>query len=102
VHIAIDDATRLAYVNVLADEKAITAVGFLRRAVKHFNAYGITMQRLITDNASAYRSTTHAIACRTLGIRHQAPPSPDQRQGRAVHQNHARRLGLRRHLPLKR
>ena len=41
---AIDDATRLAYVEVLADEKAITAVGFLRRAVTHFASYGITVQ----------------------------------------------------------
>jgi hypothetical protein len=52
VHIAIDDATRLAYVEVLADEKALTAVGFLRRAVEHFNAYGVTVERLITDNGS--------------------------------------------------
>jgi hypothetical protein len=91
VHIAIDDATRLAYVEVLADEKAITAVGFLPRAVEHFNAYGITTQRLITDNGSAYRSTTHAIARRRSGsaISAPSPPSPDQRQGRAVHQNHA-------------
>jgi transposase InsO family protein len=70
VHIAIDDTTRLAYVEVLADEKAITAVGFLRRAIAHFVAYGITVERLITDNGSAYRSAVHAIACRALGIRH--------------------------------
>ena len=49
VHVAIDDATRLAYVEVLADEKAITAVGFLRRAVAHYASYGIPVQRLITD-----------------------------------------------------
>src|SRR3954465_2285372 len=104
VHIAIDDATRLAYVEVLADEKAITAVGFLRRAVKHFARYGVTVEQLITDNGSPYRSTVHAIACRALGIRHlRTPPSPaDQRQGRAVHPNDARRLGLRRHLPRQR
>jgi transposase len=70
VHVAIDDATRLAYVEVLSDEKATTAIGFLRRAVKHYASYGINVQRLITDNGSAYRSTVHAIACRTLGIRH--------------------------------
>jgi Integrase core domain len=52
VHIAIDDATRLAYVEVLADEKATTAVGFLGRAIKHFHAYGINVERLITDNGS--------------------------------------------------
>src|SRR3954464_14337770 len=69
VHIAIDDATRLVYVEVLPDEKAVTAVGFLRRAVKHFASYGITVERLITDNGLAYRSTVHAIACRALGLR---------------------------------
>jgi transposase InsO family protein len=84
VHIAIDDATRLAYVEVLADEKAITAVGFLRRAVKHFNAYGIGVKSLITDNGNAYRSTVHAIACRTLGIRHlRTKPYRPQTNGKA-------------------
>lgn len=84
VHIAIDDATRLAHVEVLSDEKAITAIGFLRRAVKRFNAYGITVERLITDNGSAYRAAVHAIACRTLGIRHlRTKPYRPQTNGKA-------------------
>jgi transposase InsO family protein len=84
VHVCIDDATRLAYVEVLADEKAITAVTFLRRAVKHYASYGITVERLITDNGSAYRSTVHAIACRTLGIRHlRTRPYRPQTNGKA-------------------
>ncbi|HTX32587.1 MAG TPA: IS481 family transposase [Solirubrobacteraceae bacterium] len=84
VHVAIDDATRLAYVEVLADEKAITATGFLRRAVNHFATYGITVERLITDNGSAYRSTIHAIACRALGIRHlRTRPYRPQTNGKA-------------------
>jgi transposase InsO family protein len=84
VHIAIDDATRLAYVEVLADEKATTAVGFLRRAVAHYATYGITVERLITDNGSAYRSTVHAIACRALGIRHlRTRPYRPQTNGKA-------------------
>jgi transposase InsO family protein len=70
VHVAIDDATRLAYVEVLEDEKAVTAVGFLRRAVAHFAAFGIRVERLMTDNGSAYRATIHALACKTLGIKH--------------------------------
>jgi transposase InsO family protein len=70
VHVAIDDATRLAYVEVLDDEKGITAVGFLRRAVAHYNAYGIRVERLMTDNGAAYRATIHALACRALGIKH--------------------------------
>jgi len=105
VHIAIDDATRLAYAEVLTDEKASTAVGFLRRAIGFFKRHGMTVEELITDNGSPYMSTIHAIACRALGIRHRrtpAPPPADQRQGRALHPHHARRLGLRRDLRLKR
>ena len=84
MHVAIDDATRLAYVEVLADEKAITAIGFLRRAVEHFASYGITVERLITDNGRAYRSTIHAIACRALGIRHlRTRPYRPQTNGKA-------------------
>ena len=84
VHIAIDDATRLAYVEVLPDEKAITAIGFLRRAVKHYATYGVTVEQLITDNGAAYRSTVHAIACRALGIRHRRTrPYRPQTNGKA-------------------
>jgi transposase InsO family protein len=70
VHVAIDDATRLVYVEVLEDEKAATAVGFLRRAIAHFAALGIHVERLMTDNGNAYRSAIHALACKTLGIKH--------------------------------
>jgi len=84
VHIAIDDCTRLAYAEVLPDEKAITAIGFLRRAVAFYGRHGITVERLITDNGSAYRSTVHAIACRTLGIRHlRTRPYRPQTNGKA-------------------
>jgi transposase InsO family protein len=84
VHIAIDDATRLAYVEVLDDEKATTAVGFLRRAIAHYASYGIDVERVITDNGSAYRSSVHAIACRALGIRHlRTRPYRPQTNGKA-------------------
>jgi transposase InsO family protein len=69
VHIAIDDCTRLAYAEVLADEKGLTVVAFLRRAVAFFERYGMTVQQLLTDNGGGYRSAVHAIACRALGIR---------------------------------
>ena len=49
VHVATDDATRLAYVELLADETAITAVGFLRRAKAFFEAHGMTVQAVMTD-----------------------------------------------------
>jgi transposase InsO family protein len=84
VHIAIDDCTRLAYVEVLSDEKATTAIAFLRRAVAFYARHGIRVERLITDNGAPYRSTIHAIACRTLGIRHQRTrPYRPQTNGKA-------------------
>jgi transposase InsO family protein len=70
VHVCVDDATRLAYVEVLADEKAMTAVGFLRRAVAFYARHGITVQAVMSDNGACYRSTIHAFACRALAIRH--------------------------------
>src|SRR5262249_15946976 len=70
VHIAVDDCTRLAYAEVLPDEKAITVVGFLKRAVAFYALHAITVERAPPDNGSGYRSTIHATACRMLGIRH--------------------------------
>ena len=84
VHIAIDDCTRLAYAEVLGDEKATTAIAFLGRATAFFASYGITVQRLLTDNGSAYRSAIHAIACRALHIRHlRTRPRRPQTNGKA-------------------
>jgi transposase InsO family protein len=84
VHVAVDDATRLAYAEVLPDEKGTTAAAFLRRAVGFFASYGITVERVITDNGSPYRSAIHAVACRTLGIRHlRTRPYHPQTNGKA-------------------
>jgi len=84
VHIAIDDATRLAYAEVLSDEKATTAIAFLRRAIAFFQRHGMTVRELLTDNGSPYRSAVHAIACRTLGIRHlRTRPRRPQTNGKA-------------------
>jgi transposase InsO family protein len=84
VHVCVDDATRLAYVEVLPDEKAVTAIGFLGRAVAFYRSHGITVERLMTDNGSAYRSAAHALACRTLGIRHlRTRPYRPQTNGKA-------------------
>ena len=84
VHIAIDDATRLAYAEVLPDERATTAIVFLRRALAFFNRHGMTVRELLTDNGSAYISTVHAIACRALGIRHiRTRPRRPQTNGKA-------------------
>jgi transposase InsO family protein/transposase-like protein len=84
VHVAIDDATRLAYAEVLADEKASTAVAFLRRALAFYASYGITAERVITDNGSPYVSAIHAIACRALRVRHlRTRPRRPQTNGKA-------------------
>jgi len=84
VHIAIDDCTRLAYAEVLSDERASTAIGFLQRAVEFFNRHGVPVERVLTDNGSAYISTIHAVACRALGIRHlRTRPRRPQTNGKA-------------------
>ena len=70
VHVCVDDATRLAYVEVLGDERAVTAIGFLGRALAFYRSHGIEVCELMTDNGSAYRSIAHRLACRTLGLRH--------------------------------
>ncbi|MDQ1250475.1 MAG: Transposase InsO family protein [Actinomycetota bacterium] len=63
VHVAVDDATRLAYVEVLGDQTAATAVGFLRRAIAWFAEQGITVREVMSDNGSAYVSFDWAKAC---------------------------------------
>ncbi len=70
VHVCVDDATRLAYVEVLPDEKGPTAAGFLRRAVAWFKGMGVTVERVLSDNGACYRSRLHARACAELGMRH--------------------------------
>ncbi|MEX2107491.1 MAG: IS481 family transposase [Solirubrobacterales bacterium] len=84
VHVCVDDATRLAYVEVLGDEKARTAIGFLRRALAFYAAHGIEVERVMTDNGPAYLSTAHALACRALGVRHvRTRPYRPQTNGKA-------------------
>ncbi len=84
VHVAVDDYSRLAYAEVLADERAATAVGFLRRALAFFARHGIRVERVLTDNGSAYVSAVHALACRRLGIRHlRTRPRRPQTNGKA-------------------
>jgi len=68
VHVAIDDHTRLAYSEVLPDETAVTALGFLTRAVAWYAALGITVERVLTDNGSCYRGIPFAEGTIALGI----------------------------------
>jgi transposase len=84
VHIAIDDYSRLAYAEVLPDETAKTAIGFLRRAVAFYARYGIKVEQLLTNNGAAYIAVIHAITCRALGIKHiRTRPRRPQTNGKA-------------------
>lgn len=70
VHVAVDDTSRLAYVEILNDEKATTCVGFLHRAIAWFAGQGIVVQRVMTDNRPGYKSRLHAQASADLEIKH--------------------------------
>jgi transposase InsO family protein len=70
VHVAVDDASRLAYVEVLEDQKGLTAVGFFERARRWFAKRGIRIERVMTDNGSAYVSRRFRQACKRWAIRH--------------------------------
>jgi len=69
VHVCVDDATRLAYAEVLPDEQGATAAAFLRRAVAWFAGMGVAVERVLSDNGPCYRSRSHAAACAELGMR---------------------------------
>ena len=73
MHVAIDDTSRLAYVEILDDETGQTCVGFLRRAIAWFATQGITIERVMTDNGTGDRSKVHAAGIARLGIRHLRP-----------------------------
>jgi transposase InsO family protein len=84
VHIAVDDHSRLAYAEVLTDEKAVTAAGFLRRAVAFYRRYGIKVERVLTDNGACYRAVAHALVCRQLQLKHlRTRPYRPQTNGKA-------------------
>ncbi|MHC4550954.1 MAG: IS481 family transposase [Planctomycetota bacterium] len=70
LHVCIDDHTRLAYVEVLEDERKDTAATFLRRAAAWYRRRRIRAERILTDNGACYRSKPFAQACRELGVRH--------------------------------
>jgi transposase InsO family protein len=68
-HVCVDDASRVAYVEVLPDERSGTAQGFLRRAVRWLQGCGVSVARVMTDNGSAYRSRAFGGRCAQLGVR---------------------------------
>jgi transposase InsO family protein len=69
-HVAIDDHSRAGFVQMHGDERKGSAVEFLKAAVAHYAALGVTIKRLITDNGSAYRSRLFRLTCQALGIKH--------------------------------
>jgi transposase InsO family protein len=70
VHVCLDDCSRLAYAEVLPDERSVTVAGFLRRALTWFARRGVQAQRVLSDNGSAYRSRLVAATCEALELRH--------------------------------
>ncbi len=70
IHVCVDDTTRLAYVEILPDEKAQTSIGFLQRAVAWFAERGVTIERVMTDNGAPYVSYAWASWCADHDIRH--------------------------------
>ena len=84
VHLAIDDHTRLAYIEELPDESPETTAAFLRRAWRFYAGHGIMVERILTDNGGCYRSRAVAAACDELGIGHRfTRPYRPQTNGKA-------------------
>ena len=70
VHVAIDDASRIAYAEVLPDERGITCAAFLRRAITHYRRLGIVPEQLLTDNGAGYLSRLFRYACTRERLQH--------------------------------
>lgn len=70
LHVAIDDASRLAFTAMMPDEKKESAVAFLDAAIAWFKAHGVTVERVMTDNGSAYKSKVFAAAIAVHGLKH--------------------------------
>src|SRR5918996_535128 len=78
LHVAVDDASRLAYTEILPDERKPSAIAFLERALAWFARPGVSVERIMTDNGNAYRSHDFRDACARAGVRHlRTRPSPD-------------------------
>jgi len=102
LHVAVDDASRLAYTEVMPDERKESACAFLSRALAFFAAHGVQVERVMTDNGAAYRSRLFRERLAGAGCRHirTRPYTPRYlRQGRALHPDQPARVGLRPPLP---
>jgi transposase InsO family protein len=84
VHVCIDDASRIAFVQVMLDEKKASAVAFLKAAIAYYASLGVTVARVMTDNGACYKSLAFRDACRGLGLRHiRTKPYTPQTNGKA-------------------
>ena len=70
VHVCIDDASRIAFTGIFPDEKAVSAIAFLKAAVAYYESLGVTVTRVMTDNGSCYVAKEFAKACKALGLKH--------------------------------
>lgn len=70
VHVCVDDASRIAFSRVMETERKACAVTFLKAAIAYYASLGITVERVMTDNGSCYRSFAFRSACKRLGLRH--------------------------------
>lgn len=70
VHVCVDDHSRIAFTGIYPDEKAVSAIAFLHAAVRFYASLGVTVERVMTDNGSCYKSFAFRDACKALGLRH--------------------------------
>ena len=97
VHVAIDDASRLAFSQIRPDEKKESAIAFLEDTVTYYRSLGIKVTGIMTDNGSCYRAKAFAKTCKRLQPQahlHQALQAANKRQGRALHPDCPARVGL--------
>jgi transposase InsO family protein len=70
VHVCVDDHSRLAFTSIYPNEKAVSAIAFLRGAIRYYASLGVHVERVMTDNGSCYKSHAFRDACKALGLRH--------------------------------
>jgi transposase-like protein len=98
MYVCIDDHSRVAFSKIMPDEKKRSAIAFLKAALAYYASLGITVERVMTDNGSCFKSfrvPKDLQACGRAPHPHQAIHAEDQRQSRTVHSNQPARVGLR-------
>lgn len=101
-HNAVDDHSRLAYSEILPDERTETAAAFWQRAQLFFTTHGITVQTVLGDNGACYTSRLWRDTLTNAGIIHTHPPLPRKRESRTLQPHPARRMGLQQPYPSER